>query len=144
MLFRSLVFRKLAEDNANLKRRCKHTILRLGALTDDPGMVPLVFGAGDDSIVMKTTDDGTHHNRPPIISRSDAARMMAFLVLQDWDCDDDDDDDDSDSHSSLTILDCAWKPKYGRDSVGREETISAAGRQDLHKAIREALHHEAM
>jgi len=131
------------------KRKRKHTILRLGALTDDAGMVPLVFGS-NDSILVKTTDDGTSNYRPPILSRSDAARVSTFLVRNDDDDDKENDDDaingnhNNDSNidsnnNNLTTIDCAWHPKYGRDSVGREETISAAGRQDLNKAILKAL-----
>jgi len=165
-------------DNENQRmKKCKYTILRLGALTDDAGMVPLVFGK-NDSILIKTADDGTTHNRPPILSRADAARISTFLVrkndVDENDVDrrssnssdddnannddtntDDDADSDSDSASvdsdlygnnddarddnNLTTIDCAWHPKFGRDSVGREETISRAGRQDLKKEMVEAL-----
>jgi len=141
-------------------KKCKYTILRLGALTDDAGMVPLVFGK-NDSILIKTADDGTTNNRPPILSRADAARISTFLVRKhddhdvssDRDSDDTDNDSDSDSNdddlygnnddarddNNLTTIDCAWHPKFGRDSVGREETISRAGRQDLKKDMVEAL-----
>merc|ERR1712238_368311 len=89
------------EDNDNeqqqpLLKKCKYTILRLGALTDDAGMVPLVFGK----------DDSTTNNRPPILSRADAARISTFLVRKnDVDVDrrsnssDDDKDNDNESDS---------------------------------------------
>jgi len=145
-------FRKMAEQNPS----CRHTILRLGALTDDAGMVPLVFG-NKDSILIKTTDDGTENYRPPILSRSDAARVSTVLVRKDEgndesnsnaavNCDSNatfgvngDGDSNADTTVNIVTVDCAWHPKYGRDSVGREETVSAAGRQDLKKAIRKAL-----
>lgn len=132
-------FRKLADICPNRK----HTILRLGALTDDAGMVPLVFG-NNDSILIKTTDDGTKNYRPPILSRADAARVSTTLVRNESD-DDNDNDDDIEYNGSISgknnllTIDCAWHPTYGRDSVGREETVSAAARQDLKHAVFEAV-----
>merc|ERR1712238_53615 len=87
-------------------KKCKYTILRLGALTDDAGMVPLVFGK-DDSLLIKTADDGTTNHRPPILSRADAARISTFLVRPNDDQDDDrrrtrstdDDGNDKDNES---------------------------------------------
>ena len=144
-------FRKMAEQ----KPSCRHTILRLGALTDDAGMVPLVFG-NKDSILIKTTDNGTENYRPPILSRSDAARVSTVLVRKDHgDVGDSNSnaavngdsnatfgvngDSNAGTNTNIVAVDCAWHPKYGRDSVGREETVSAAGRQDLKKAILKAL-----
>jgi len=96
------------------------TILRLGALTDDAGMVPLIFGT-DDSILLKRLDSTTTR-RPPIISRADAARISTFLVRE------------TKAFVGVTI-DCSWHPKFGRSSVGTEEATSAAARQDLKKEI---------
>mmetsp|Transcript_30564 Transcript_30564/g.34237 ORF Transcript_30564/g.34237 Transcript_30564/m.34237 type:complete len:134 (+) Transcript_30564:326-727(+) len=118
-------------------------------------MVPLVFGK-NDSILIKTADDGTTNNRPPILSRADAARISTFLVRKNDNNDDrsssssssEENDADSDLYgnnddarddTNLTTIDCAWHPKFGRDSVGREETMSRAGRQDLKKEMVEAL-----
>ena len=133
-----MVFRKLADVCPNRQ----HTILRLGALTDDAGMVPLVFG-NNDSILIKTTDDGTTNHRPPILSRADAARVSTALVRDENDEHDDEFDDDAvvvgSVSSNLLTVDCAWHPTFGRDSVGREETVSKAARQDLMQAIFEAL-----
>jgi len=98
-----------------------YTILRLGALTDDPGMVPLMFGV-DDSILSKRMDNGEGTRRPPIVSRADAARVSTFLLRE------------ADSFKGMTI-DCSWHPKFGRNSVGTEEAIQAAGRQDLKRDI---------
>ena len=114
----------------------KHTVLRLGALTDDPGMVPLVFGR-KDSILIKTADDGTQNYKPPILSRSDAARISVMLVRSD----DENNINGSDNiNNDLLTIDCAWHPSYGRDSVGREEVVSAAARQNLDiRAILEAI-----
>lgn len=97
-----------------------YTILRLGALTDDAGMVPLIFGR-DDSILLKRVDS-TNTRRPPIISRADAARVCTFLSKE------------AAFFRGMTI-DCSWHPKFGRSSVGTEEAVSFAGRQDLKKDI---------
>merc|ERR1740139_151162 len=98
-----------------------YTILRLGALTDDAGMVPLMFGV-DDSILSKRMDNGEGTRRPPIVSRADAARVSTFLLRE------------ANSFKGMTI-DCSWHPKFGRNSVGTEEAIQAAGRQDLKRDI---------
>lgn len=124
------VFHRLAETCSSNRR---HTILRLGALTDDAGMVPLVFGS-NDSILIKT-DDGTNNFRPPILSRADAARVSTVLVRE----------DDNESlaapwgNGNLLTVDCAWNYAYGRDSVGREEIVSKAARQDLKHDIFQAV-----
>jgi len=136
-------FRNLAEtcsinslsESCNISRR--HTILRLGALTDDAGMVPLVFGS-NDSILIKTTDDCTKNYRPPILSRADAARVSTVLVRSEYD-EFDTNNNPNNEGGNLVTIDCAWHPKYGRDSVGREETVSHAVRQDLKQAIVEAI-----
>jgi len=89
------------EKQQNIKK-CKYTILRLGALTDDAGMVPLVFGK-NDSILIKTADDGTTNNRPPILSRSDAARVSTFLVRKNNDNDSDEKDNKESNLEKNTI-----------------------------------------
>jgi len=98
------------------------TILRLGALTDDAGMVPLIFGT-DDALLMKRIEGG-NTRRPPMLSRADAARVAASVLME------------RDFYAGKRlVIDCAWAPKWGRSSVGTEEAVSAAGRQDLKKAI---------
>jgi len=97
------------------------TVLRLGALTDDAGMVPLIFGV-DDSILMKRMDSAEGTRRPPIVSRADAARLTTFLLRENT------------FFKGMTI-DCSWHPKFGRNSVGTEEAIQAAGMQDLKLGI---------
>jgi len=119
-------FTRLAEICPNRR----HTILRLGALTDDAGLVPLVFGS-NDSILIKTMDDGQTNFRPPILSRNDAARVSTVMVRNE----NDKDVCSTYKGSNLLTVDCAWHPKYGRESVGREETISHAARQDLQEDI---------
>jgi len=121
-------FGLVANAKSTSKSR-KHTILRLGALTDDPGMVPLVFGR-KDSILIKAADDGTQNYNPPILSRSDAARISMMLVRSD-DENNANDDGNANSNNDLLTIDCAWHPSYGRDSVGREEVVSEAARQNL-------------
>lgn len=108
-------------EEALRRSRLDHTILRLGALTDDPGMVPLMFGR-DDSILLKRIDTATASVRPPIMSRADAARVSTFLLKE------------TDALKGMTI-DCSWHPKFGRNSVGTEEAIQAASRQDLKRDI---------
>merc|ERR1719401_316941 len=100
----------------------RFTVLRLGALTDDPGMVPLIFGQ-DESILRKRLDSGGGGaGRPPIISRADAARASAFLMKEPRSFD-------------RMVIDCAWHPKFGRSSVGTEEAKIMAARQDLKREI---------
>jgi len=98
-----------------------YTVLRLGALTDDAGMVPLIFGV-EDSILRKRMDNGEGTRRPPIVSRADAARVSTFLLRE------------AEAFKGMTI-DCSWHPKFGRNSVGTEEAVQAAGRQDLKRDI---------
>lgn len=98
-----------------------HTILRLGALTDDAGMIPLLFGMND--AILERRIDSTTTRRPPILSRSDAARVAIFLLKE-----------ASSMFRDLTV-DCSWHPKYGRSSVGSEEAVNAACRQDLMEAL---------
>lgn len=114
----------------------------------------------NDSILNKTANDGTTNNCPPILSRLDPAQISTFLVQKNDDhcsiCDDDnannDDNDngnnrddlydnknDARDDNNLTTIDCAWYPKFGRDSVGREESTSWEGQYDLKKDIVEAL-----
>jgi len=103
-------------------------VLRLGALTDDPGMVPLIFdGTGNDVLLQRRMegDDGINGEdkknilHPPILSRADAARVSSTLLKKPW------------FGPQFCTLDCAWMSKYGRNSVGREETILHASRQNL-------------
>jgi len=113
-----------AAEKALKLSKLDYTILRLGALTDDGGNVPLIFGV-NDSILEKRLDS-TSSRRPPILSRADAARACNFLLRE------------PSGFIGLTI-DCAWHPKYGRSSVGSEEAVSAAERQDLKKAIQDGV-----
>ena len=125
-------FTRLAELCPNRR----HTILRLGALTDDAGMVPLVFGTNDSILIKSKEFDGQKNYRPPILSRNDAARVSTVLVRNENDMDV---YDPYVGSSNLLTVDCAWQLKYGRDSVGREETISHASRQDIGEDILEAV-----
>ena len=45
-----------------------YTVLRLGALTDDAGMVPLAFGANDDLLLQSIETTGK--DQPPMLSRT--------------------------------------------------------------------------
>mmetsp|Transcript_8557 Transcript_8557/g.20927 ORF Transcript_8557/g.20927 Transcript_8557/m.20927 type:complete len:383 (+) Transcript_8557:117-1265(+) len=102
----------------------EYTIIRLGALTDDGGNVPLIFGVND--AILEKRLDSTTSQRPPILSRADAARACTFLLRE------------TSAFRGLTI-DCAWHPKFGRSSVGSEEAVNAAGRQDLKEAIQKGV-----
>lgn len=95
-----------------------YTILRLGALTDDAGMIPLIFGT-EDALLLKRME-GTTTRRPPMLSRADAARVAAFVLRE-----------KKSFEKKRLVVDCAWGPKWGRSSVGTEEAFSAASRQDL-------------
>jgi len=95
-------------------------VLRLGALTDDPGMVPLVFdGSEKDALLFARYDDDSTTLHPPILSRADAARVSTHLLKKPW------------FGPQYCTLDCAWKIKFGRNSAGTEEAFIAASQQNL-------------
>ncbi len=88
------------------------TIVRLGALTDDAGGIPLAFGA-DDDLLLQAAGGAT----PPYLSRADAARV-AVRALRD-------------EALRGRTLECAWGWRWGRSSVGSDEARVATARQDL-------------
>lgn len=95
-----------------------HAILRLGALTDDAGLVPLVFGQ-DDNLLRRRI--GSADSRlPPILSRADAARISTFMLKE---------------RIEGVTVDCAWSPKFGPSSASTEEVVLLALRQDLKSDI---------
>lgn len=103
-----------------------YTVLRLGALTDDAGMMPLDFGT-DDSILLGRTQ-GQSTRRPPMISRADAARVAAFVLRE----------RQAFAHKKM-VVDCAWVSSMNQpSSVGSEEALTRAGRQDIVKIILES------
>merc|ERR1711865_1356813 len=111
-------------------------ILRLGALTDDAGMVPLIFdGTGKDVLLQQRSGQSNSNSdttttpmlRPPILSRADAARVSVALVKAPW------------FGPQFAIVECAWMHKYGRNSVGTEETVHHAQRQNLQAEILTAV-----
>ena len=74
--------RRAAEDA--LRSACGSkvgtTVVRLGALTDDAGGVPLEFGSGDRQLVDRVSGDsgdGVAASEPPLVSRNDAARLLS-------------------------------------------------------------------
>jgi len=110
---------KESSSSSNNNNGRSYVILRLGALTDDPGMVPLVFdGTGNDALLFQR-DDGATTLHPPVLSRADAARVSKHLLKKPW------------FGPQFCTLDCAWKSKFGRNSAGTEEAILAAAHQNL-------------
>ena len=105
------------EHEAAMKRtKVPHTIVRLGALTDGAGNVPLAFGA-DDSLLLQSAGGSS----PPYLSRTDAARVAVDVLRK------------AKEYSSLNgaTLECAWGYKWGRGSAGTDEAMQAVARQDI-------------
>ena len=94
-----------------------YTVLRLGALVDSAGGVPLAFGQGDQQLLDRAADDDV--NEPPLISRNDAARIVCHVA--------------GEGLPSLggATLDVAWQDRWGTTSAGTDETARAAARQDV-------------
>ena len=100
---------------------CPHppaTVLRLGALLDGAGGAPLEFYTGEEEKARLSGDDD---DQPPIISRNDAARVMAGLVL----------DSLEGKYEGSEVVSCSWSPRWGVSSVGTEEVTKIASRQDV-------------
>lgn len=104
-----------------------YTVLRLGALTDDAGMIPLAFGANDDLLLQSF--ELTEGDEPPMISRADAARA-AISVLQ------------TGSPLHGATFECSWDYKWARSSIGTEEAVLRAARQDMRAGMLEAARGE--
>ena len=111
-----------ADAEAALRARCDqkgvaYTVLRLGALVDSAGGVPLAFGQGDQQLLDRAADDDV--NEPPLISRNDAARIVCHVA--------------GEGLPSLggATLDVAWQDRWGTTSAGTDETARAAARQDV-------------
>lgn len=104
-----------------------YTVLRLGALTDDAGMMPLAFGANDDLLLQSF--ELTEGDVPPMLSRADAARA-AICVLQ------------TGAPLHDATFECAWDYKWARSSVGTEEAVLRAARQDMRAGMLEAARGE--
>ena len=114
---RATLYGKLMCERALATSGLPHTILRLGALTDDAGMVPLRFGGGgDDALLLEHTASGGHRGEPPMLSRADAARVAIELLR---------------NHPAPCgeVIDCAWAARWGGASVGTEESQLSAARQ---------------
>ena len=93
------------------------TILRLGALTDDAGGVPLAFGTHDSLLRDLISEAGSAE--PPLVSRNDAARLLGEVVRRGLPALD------------HRVVDAAWSPKFGVVSAGTPETAATAARQDV-------------
>ena len=92
------------------------TVLRLGALVDSAGGIPLTFGSGDAQLLERCADGEAE---PPLISRNDAARTVVEVVRQGL------------PRLGNATVDVAWQDKWGMSSVGTEEASRCASRQDL-------------
>ena len=111
-----------ADAESALRTRCAQgsascTVLRLGALVDSAGGIPLSFGASDALLLERVADERA--KEPPLISRNDAARLVAEIVCAGLP-----------SLADATV-DAAWDVKWGMSSAGREETARTAARQKL-------------
>lgn len=111
-----------ADAESALRRRCEqrgiaYTVMRLGALVDSAGGVPLAFGRSDAQLLEQIEDNSARE--PPLISRNDAARLVAEIVCGNL------------SRLNGAIVDAAWQPKWGMSSAGTEEAARTAARQDL-------------
>ena len=98
------------------------TVVRLGALTDDAGGVPLEFGSGDRQLVDRVSGDagdGVAASEPPLVSRNDAARLLMDVVRRGL------------PQLDHKVFDAAWKDKFGAVSAGTLETALTAAGQDL-------------
>jgi len=109
-----------AEDA--LRARCVQrgvpfTVLRLGALVDSAGGIPLTFGSGDAQLLERCADGVALE--PPLISRNDAARLVVDVVRRGL------------LQLGNATVDVAWQDKWGMSSAGTEEASRCAGRQDL-------------
>ena len=90
------------------------TVVRLGALTDDAGNVPLSFGSEDSMLL-----DREGCKDPPLISRNDGARLVAEIVRR------------GSPLLAGRVFDAAWSPKWGAGAAGSEEAAEEAAAQDL-------------
>ena len=105
------------------QREISYTILRLGALVDSAGGVPLAFGCRDAQLLETLEGDRQGSREPPLISRNDAARLVADIVSSGL----------ADGFLDLawTTVDVAWEARGGMSSAGTEEAARMAARQDL-------------
>jgi len=111
-----------ADAETALKKRCEqrgisYTVLRLGALVDSAGGVPLAFGC-DDTLLLERVGDGMPE--PPLIARNDAARLVVDVVSS-----------GPAANLSGAVVDVAWGSKWGMASAGTEEAARTAARQDV-------------
>lgn len=122
--------RAIACAEEALKKACEAqvgtTIIRLGALTDDSGGVPLAFGR-DDQMLRECVVDGGGCAEPPLVSRNDAARLLGEVVRRGL------------PSLDQVTFDAAWSPKFGVVSAGTPETAATAARQDVVAAAAKVL-----
>lgn len=118
-----------ADAESALRTRCAgcgvdYTVLRLGALLDTAGDVPLAFGQSDDLLLERIADERA--NEPPLISRNDAARLVVEVVRRGL------------PTLKGATIDAAWASKWGLSSAGTEEAARTATRQDVVAAMEKA------
>jgi hypothetical protein len=112
-----------ADAEGALRTRCdargiSSTILRLGALVDSAGGVPLRFGQEDQQLLDSLAEKEAA-TEPPLISRNDAARLVVEVVRGGL------------PGLAGATIDAAWSPKWGMSSAGCEEAALSAARQPL-------------
>jgi hypothetical protein len=98
--------------------------LRLGALVDCAGGVPLEFGHSDKMLLERV---GGESQEPPLISRNDAARLVVEILCTGL------------PKLAGATVDVAWDPKWGITSAGTEEAARGSARQDLVTAATAAV-----
>jgi len=111
-----------ADAKTALKKQCEqrgifYMVMRLGALVDSAGGVPLAFG-GDNALLLERVGDGMPE--PPLIARNDAARLVVDVVSS-----------GPAANLSGAVVDVAWGSKWGMASAGTEEAARTAARQDV-------------
>ena len=99
------------------QRGISYTVLRLGALVDSAGNVPLAFSASDVQLLERVAEESA--KEPPLISRNDAARLGVEVTC------------DGLPRLTNTAIDAAWAAKWGMNSAGTDEAARSAARQDL-------------
>ena len=92
-------------------------MLRLGALVDSAGGIPLAFGKGAEQLLERCADETARE--PPLISRNDAARLVVEVISRGL------------TQLSNVTVDAAWEAKWGMSSAGTEEAARRASRQDV-------------
>lgn len=105
--------RRAEELLASDDNPCSTTVLRLGALTDDAGPIPLEFSTNDGMLISRGPE------KIPLVSRADAARVLGHTALH------------GAPKGMKRCADVAWGARYNAFSIMIEEVKQDAIYQDL-------------